>query len=499
MKRLRPSASVLIFVLVFLIVVVSGYTLPYEKIAVGAGTQRAINVYGGTLPSGKVYSSPGISRFFVYLPMYLRTGIYLMPVEYLVPHTDSPARDAVEALIQGLPQSLVDSSGLKIVSLPKQTKVMNITIKGGLCTVDFSGDIRTTSVGSGGEAALISAIVETLCQFQSIDSVAILIDGQPTDSLAGHVDITVPLHANSERDLFFVTFPDAVQHWAGGVISALQVSDIVDGYTDGTFKPDRTLTRAEFVKMLVEAIGLPYSSETGEVTVPFKDVASSGNTPAHWSCPYVEKALSGKIVLPQDYGDTFRPEEAISREEASYLLLKGSDVYLANHPEIVLQSKDNGIKFQDKERIGQLYAAAVKECVKRGFLDGYPDGTFRPDGFLTRAEACAILARMQGAQGKNVLLFAPKPGFKWDGSRLFTLGFAAAFEANVNWRVRTGQGVDFIAENYTTSTNGMGWGIFGLCIDDAFLQTEESIVLEVYLRSMKDGSEESLAGVPLAR
>lgn len=499
MKRLCPSASILIFILAFVITVVSGYTLPYGKVVAGIGTHRAISVFGQMLSGDKAYSSPGISRFFVYFPMYLRTGIYLMPVEYLVPHTDSPARDAVEALIQGLPQSLVDSSGLKIVSLPKQTKVLKIAIKDGLCTIDFSGDIRKASVGSGGEAALISAIVETLCQFRSIDSVAILIDGQPADSLAGHVDITEPLHANSERDLFFLTFPDAVQHWAGGVISALQVSDVVDGYTDGTFRPDRTLTRAEFVKMLVEAIGLPYPSEVGEVNVPFIDVASSESTPAHWSRPYVEKALSSKIVLPQDYGDTFRPDEAISREEAAYLLLKGSDVYLANHPEIVLQSKDNGIEFPDKDRIQQRYAAAVKECVKRGFLDGYPDGMFRPDSTLTRAEACAILARMQGAQGKNVLLVAPKPGFKWDGSRLFTVGFATAFEANVNWRIRTGEGAELIAENYTTSTNGMGWGIFGLCIDDAFLETQEPLVLEVYLISMKDGSEYSLARVPLAR
>ncbi|HHY17003.1 MAG TPA: hypothetical protein GX524_02915, partial [Firmicutes bacterium] len=128
---------------------------------------------------------------------------------------------------------------------------------------------------------------------------------------------------------------------------------------------------------------------------------------------------------------------------------------------------------------------------------GYPDGTFRPDSTLTRAEACAILGRMQGVQGKDVLLLGPKPGFRWDGSDAFVIGFATAFEANVNWRVKALSGASFISENYTTSSNGMGWGVFGLCIDRTLLQAEESLVLEVYLRDMKDGGEYGLAQVLL--
>ncbi len=488
MNRLRLSASVLIFILVFLIVVVSGYTLPYEKVTAGIGTQRAINVYGRTLPYDKAYSSPGISRFFVYFPLYLQTGIYLVPVEYFVAHTKTPARNAVEALIQGVPESLADSSGLMVVSLPKETEVLDMTIKDGLCTVDFSEDITRVSVGSGGEAALISAIVETLCQFPAIDAVRILVDGKTAESLAGHVDITKPLRGGQESR--FQTFPDAVQHWGGGVISALQVSDVVNGYPDNTFRPDRKLTRAEFVKMLVETSRLPYSAQ-GQSAIFLNDVGD------HWCRPYIERAVSNKILLPQDYGDTFRPDEAISREEASYLLLKGSDVYLANHPELILEAKDRDLKFQDEDRIQERYLAPVLECVKRGYIDGYPDGTFRPDSTLTRAEACAILGRMQGVQGKDVLLLGPKPGFRWDGSDAFVIGFATAFEANVNWRVKALSGASFISENYTTSSNGMGWGVFGLCIDRTLLQAEESLVLEVYLRDMKDGGEYGLAQVLL--
>ncbi|HHY12535.1 MAG TPA: hypothetical protein GX529_07880, partial [Firmicutes bacterium] len=156
-------------------------------------------------------------------------------------------------------------------------------------------------------------------------------------------------------------------------------------------------------------------------------------------------------------------------------------------------------KFKDVSSIQKKYLASITECVERGFIEGYPDGAFRPDGTLTRAEACAILTRMQGIQGERVLLLGPKPGFKWDGSSVFVMGFATAFEANVNWRARTGSGADVIKQNYTTSTYGIGWGAFGLCIDHRLLQADEPIAIEIYLIDMKDGGEYSLVRVPLAK
>jgi hypothetical protein len=79
------------------------------------------------------------------------------------------------------------------------------------------------------------------------------------------------------------------------------------------------------------------------------------------------------------------------------------------------------------------------------------------------------------------------------------VGFATAFEANVNWRVRTASGVDVIPENCTAATNGLGWGAFGLCIDARLLDSAEPMDLEIYLIDMKDGAEYSLVSVPLAR
>ena len=210
------------------------------------------------------WSAPDISRFFVYFPLSLVTDVYLLPVEYIVPATTDPAREAIEAFIAGLPDYIAKASGMMVVSLPKQTEVLDITVEHGVCTVDFSGDIRGVSVGAAGEMALLYAMVETLCQFDHIDSVRILIDGEAAETLAGHVDTSQPLGKDQSDIRRFITFPDAAQHWGGGAISILQISDIVSGYPDGTFQPHGILTRAEFLKMLVEAARLPYIQvETG--------------------------------------------------------------------------------------------------------------------------------------------------------------------------------------------------------------------------------------------
>lgn len=438
------------------------------------------------------FSAPETSRFFVYFPLNLASGVYLLPVEYFVPSGGDVARQAIEAFIAGLPDYIAESSGMMLVKLPKQTKVLGFKVENGVCTVDFSGDIRGVSVGAAGEAALLYAMVHTLCQFDNIDMVQILIEGQVVESLAGHVDTSQPLSRDGSDIELFTTLPDAVQHWGGGAISILQMADIVSGYPeDNTFKPDRTLTRAEFVKMLVETVKLPYLTDT-QASVPFGDLSE------HWVRSYVQRALAAGMISSQDYGTAFRPDEPLSREEACYLLLRAADIYLADHPELVIQPQQDEIEFRDEAAIDDKYVASILECVRRGYVQGYPDGTFMPKGTLTRAEACAIITRMQGIQGDRVLLVGPRPGFKWDGSDVFVLGFATGFEANVNWRVKTAS-AEVLPENYTTSSYGLGWGAFGLCIDSSFLGVAEPMELEIYLIDMKDGSEYSLVSVPLAK
>jgi len=431
-------------------------------------------------PVVQAQGAEGFTSFYVYFPLYLQTGSFVYPVRYLVPATITPAKASMEALIAGLP-----GNGAQLIALPKDAKVLSVSIKDGVCTVDFSEEIRKVNVGSGGEAAIISAIVTTLGQFQGVKSVNILVGGKALETLAGHVDISGPIPTD-HRPVFQV-LSDVHQHWSGGAVAALEVIDVVNGYEDGTFRPENKVSRAEFIKMLVEGLRLPYAPSQ---EVPFKDV------PGKWHAPYIQRALAAGLIRMLDYGDYLKPDEYIPREEMAGLLITASAAYLKQHPEVQYPALDKVPAFSDLSAAQERYRSAVQESARLGFLRGFPDGTFRPKEVLKRSEAATVITRVLGMPGnKDIVRMSPLTGAKWDGGSLNLLGAAQAFEGNVNWRLKDATGE--IMHGYTTATMGMGWGVFGLHIDSALFAGRTPKTLAVFLVSMEDGDEYSDLVLPL--
>jgi hypothetical protein len=412
------------------------------------------------------------TRLRVYFPMYLLSGVYVHPVDYLVPVTTTPVKAALEALIAGVPGSPF------MTSIPTTTKVLGVSIKDEVATINFSQEMRNLNVGSAGESAVLTAIANTACQFENVSSILIEIEGEPVDSLGGHIDITEPVGPDWEA--VFRPMDDVAQHWAGGPILILQSMDIIAGYEDDLFHPEDQVTRAEFIKMLVEAVKLPEISGTPDV--PFTDVVS------HWSAPYIQRAVSAGLIVPSDYGSLLKPDEAISREEMAYILVEASDLYREAHPEIKFAPDVTGVSFTDLDEIQPKYQEAARESAKRGLINGYPDDSFGPANGLKRSEAATVIARMMEIKGEKIFLQLPKAGFEWDGGNLYVLGSAAAFEANVNFSLHNVDGAE-IFESYSTSTLGMGWGAFGICVDARILTGKNPGALEVYLIDMEDGEE----------
>lgn len=422
------------------------------------------------------------TSFGVFFPLYTKVAASVFPVRYLVPITSTPMKAALEALIAGIP-----GTGASFIPLPKDAEVLGISVNAGVCTVDFSAEILQVNVGSGGEAAVLSSIVATLGQFPDVNAVRILVEGQPMETLAGHVDITGPL-SDSNIPVFQV-MDDVSQHWSGGAVGVLMVKDVLDGYPDGAYKPDKEVTRAEFIKMLVEGLGLPYDS--GEA-VPFKDVTGQ------WHEDYIRRALASGLVKASDYGDNLKPDEVISREEMAGLLVTASAAYLKDHPEVDYAEVSPAPVFGDLAAASEKYRASVQESARLGFLVGFPDGTFRPKDGLTRGEAATVVTRVLGMSGSDdIIRLSPLQGAKWDGGSVTVLGAASAFEANVNWRIAGPSGD--IMYDYTTATMGMGWGLFGLHVDAALFADKSPTALELFLVSMKDGSEYSGVSLPLVK
>ena len=100
------------------------------------------------------------------------------------------AKTTMEELLSGPVSTSLSSY------IPEGTAVESINIQdSGLCTVDFSKELQNADLNSSQEKFVIESIVDTLCQFDSVSSVQIRIDGTIVDSIAGHWDISKPLTA----------------------------------------------------------------------------------------------------------------------------------------------------------------------------------------------------------------------------------------------------------------------------------------------------------------
>ena len=172
-------------------------------------------------------------------------------------------------------------------------------------------------------------------------------------------------------------FTDIKGHWAEKVINKWLSLSLVGGYTDGTFKPDHSITRAEFVALVNRAF--EYMQST---TFDFTDVLAQD-----WYASDVAKAVAAGYINGYPDG-TFQPNQAISRQEVAAALTKSLSLQGG--------SAESLYKYQDQAEIPLWSLAAINAISKNGYMSGYPDGTFRPTRALTRAEAISVLDRVLG-------------------------------------------------------------------------------------------------------
>ena len=162
----------------------------------------------------------------------------------------------------------------------------------------------------------------------------------------------------------------------------------VQGYPNGTVKPAGNITRAETAAILFRLMDdasrkTYYSTKSG-----FRDVASGS-----WYNTYVATLNNAGVITDSSNG-CFRPNEAITRAELAAMLAKFSETTgAANY-------------FNDVS--AKYWAAnAIAICAKLGWITGYPDGTFRPDKNVTRAELMAMINRATGRAPKSADAFLP--------------------------------------------------------------------------------------------
>ncbi|MFX4262142.1 S-layer homology domain-containing protein [Pelotomaculum propionicicum] len=198
--------------------------------------------------------------------------------------------------------------------------------------------------------------------------------------------------------------PDIQNHWAQKQISDWVDKGYISGYPDGSFKPDNTITRAEFVTMANRAFG-----KNATVPVSFPDVSSKD-----WFAAGVAKAVAAGYISGYDDG-TFRPNENIKRQEAAVMITKLLNLAVSADDQVLNQ-------FADYADIPQWSKGYIGAVVAAGYMSGYTDQTYQPEGHITRAEAVSTLDRALMASVETVTYdsmgtYGPADGVKTiDGS-----------------------------------------------------------------------------------
>lgn len=150
----------------------------------------------------------------------------------------------------------------------------------------------------------------------------------------------------------------------------------VMGYPDGTVRPNGSITRAEVSAILFRLLSDKTRDEYFTTESSFTDVKAGA-----WYNNSIATLEKAGVIVDTAKGGAFRPNEAITRAELAAMLAQFSDA-----------KPVKGVKFSDVSA-GHWAYEAIAIAAKMGWIEGYPDGTFRPDATITRAEMMTLVNR----------------------------------------------------------------------------------------------------------
>ncbi len=178
-------------------------------------------------------------------------------------------------------------------------------------------------------------------------------------------------------------------HWAHPAVMLMAKYGILTGYPDGSFKPNKTISRAEFSKVMVNALSL---EKRPDKKLGFKDVTAD-----NWAEPYIDVArdyLPGYKIVNDYY---FKPNEPAKREDIAAALVRALD-----YPPTAAEPLN---AFADANDISENLKPYIATAVSKKILNGFEkDGKkyLNPQGALKRAEASQLLLNIIKKEKDNL-------------------------------------------------------------------------------------------------
>ncbi|WP_135547761.1 S-layer homology domain-containing protein [Paenibacillus cymbidii] len=200
-------------------------------------------------------------------------------------------------------------------------------------------------------------------------------------------------------------FSDIRGHWAEQTIGKLAAQGLLDGFPDGTFRPDDTVTADQFIKILLLSFSELYPngerswtssflsrlSPAGQRVIQqdYRDFTFRPNTVGYWAKPYIDLAGDLNLIGKSQFADY---KASLKREDVAEILY-----YTIRETEYVedeTYSRSLASAFGDFQSATARQQKFIAEATAKGIMEGYPNGYFGVGRYVTRAEALRILERL---------------------------------------------------------------------------------------------------------
>lgn len=207
--------------------------------------------------------------------------------------------------------------------------------------------------------------------------------------------------------VYAANFTDTANHWAQNTINRLADKGIVNGTDARHFSPDAPIRRAEYLKMMMELVGID--------TVPYRSGDCLDAEASDWYCGYLQSALD-KGLIPKEMIASYKANVTVNNGESS---VRYTGAFNGNLPiereemaalsmnlyQYVLDSSNantltppTSVRLTDIDEVSVWAQPSVRLAVAAGFIEGMDDGSFQPRENATRAQAATILGRILDRQ-----------------------------------------------------------------------------------------------------
>lgn len=230
---------------------------------------------------------------------------------------------------------------------------------------------------------------------------------------------------------------DISDHWAKEQIQSFVDSGYIQGYPNGTFKPDNNITRAEFMTIANKAFGYTEKAE-----INYSDVAAGS-----WYADAVATAKAAGYINGYPNG-TMKPDAPITREEAAVIVAKID----------ALQADEAAADtFTDGKDIAAWSKGSIGACAEAKIFNGYPNGSFQGQNLIERGESVVALSKALAYKNAPVAVTATVTDVNAEG---FQINLAPAVDGLTLSAVTLTRGDSSVTVGaITTTTTGAAYSV----------------------------------------